>query len=96
MLLHDRRTPLADETETAQRNVEDEQRVYCNADAIPDYSRAAHDAHTCCQRPSYEDKVYGHPYYDGYANGTEERGDDEWEERVADDGHGLEEGTEKC
>ena len=28
---------LADETETAQRNVEDKQRVYCDANAIPNH-----------------------------------------------------------
>jgi hypothetical protein len=86
-------TTLADEAETAQRHVEDKQGVYCDANAVPDHPRPAHDAHTRCQRPRDEDEVDGHPDDDGNANGAEERGDDEREERVADDGDGLKEGA---
>jgi hypothetical protein len=35
--------PLADKTETAQQHVEDKQRVYCDAHAIPDHTTSAHN-----------------------------------------------------
>lgn len=34
---------LADKTETAQQHIEDKQRVYCDAHAIPDHATSAHD-----------------------------------------------------
>jgi hypothetical protein len=86
---------LADETNAAKRNVEDEQRVYSNANAIPHHSRAAHDAHTRCQRPSHQYQVDGYPYDHGDADRAENRSNDEWEERVADDGDRLEESATK-
>jgi hypothetical protein len=88
-----RRIALADETETAQRNVEDKQRVYCDANAIPDHARPSHDADACCQRPGYQHEVHRHSDNDGDADGAEGRGDDKREQRVADDRDGLEEGT---
>jgi hypothetical protein len=71
-LYMNRRTALADETETAQRNIEDKQRIHCNANAIPDHARTSHDADSCGQRPSYENEVHGHSNNDGYANSAEE------------------------
>jgi hypothetical protein len=67
-----RRTALADKTETPQRNVEDKQRIHCDANAISDHARTSHDADTCGQRPSYEDEVHGHSDNNRDANGAEE------------------------
>ena len=41
-----KRTALADETETAKRNIEYKQRVYSDANAIADDTAAAQDAHS--------------------------------------------------
>ena len=87
------RPALADQTNAAKRNVEDEQRVYCNPNTTLDHARAAHDAHACCQRPGDQYQVDGYLHNDANADRAEDRGDDEREERVADDGDGLEEGT---
>lgn len=84
---------LTDEADAAQRNIENKQRVYCDANTVPDHSRAAHDADSCCQRPCNENEIDGYPDNHGYADCAQERGDDEREERVADDRDGLEEGT---
>lgn len=88
-----KQTALADETETAKRNVEYKQRVYCNANTVANNAAAAQDAHSSCERPCNENQIHGHSDNDGNANSTEERGNDEREKRVAYDGDGLEEGT---
>ena len=84
---------LSDEAKTAQRNVKYKQGVYCDANAVSYDSRSAHDADTRCQRPCNKHNIDRYADNDRNPEGAEHRGDDEREERVADNGDGLEEGA---
>ena len=82
---------LGDEAQRAEADVEYKQRVDGDADAVPHDARAAEDADAGRHRPGHECDVDGDPRDHVQPDGTEQRRDDEREERVADDADGLEE-----
>lgn len=84
---------LRDEAKAVQANVEDKERVHGQRDPVLHHAAAAEDADACCKRPETQHAVDGYPdnYWD--AQGAQQGGDDEREERVADDADGLEEGA---
>lgn len=84
---------LRDEAKAVQADVEDEERVHGQRDPVLHHAAAAKDADARRERPETQHTVDGYPdnYWD--AQGAQQGGDDEREERVADDADGLEEGA---
>ena len=84
---------LRDEAKAVQANVEDEERVHGQRDPVLHHAAATQDADTCRERPETQHAVDGYPHDDGDAQSAQQGGDDEREERVADDADRLEEGA---
>lgn len=70
--------------QTAYSDVEDKERIDGNADAIPDDSRAPQNTDASSQRPRDKDNIYRYPCNRGKAQCTEKSGNDQGEQRVAD------------
>ncbi len=83
----------ADEAETAQAQVEDEERVDGEPDPVLDDAAAAENADAGGHGPGHQDDVDGDAHDGGRVHGRQEGGDDEREERVADDADALSEGA---
>ena len=85
--------PLADEAEAAQAQVEQDEGVDGDADPVLDDAAAAEDADTGRHRPGDEHQVDRDPGDLGQVQRGEQGGDDDREERVADDADALREGA---
>lgn len=91
-----KRITLGDEAKAVQANVEDKQRVHGQRNPVLHHAAATQNANASGKRPEAQHAVDGYPHDGRDAQGTQQGGDDEREERVADDADGLEEGAGGC
>lgn len=89
-------TSSTDEAQSSKGQIIQEQRKDGEEDAVLDHTRAPENADTGSHRPERQDNVDGYPGNHWQPQSTENRCDDEREERVADDADGLEERTAAC
>lgn len=83
----------ADEAEAAQAEVEDEERVHGDSNAVFDHTTAPQNADACRQRPRDEDKVHGDSDHGRDAKGREECRNHQGEQRISYDADTLCEGA---
>lgn len=84
---------LADEAQTADRNIKHQQGVDSNANPIFDHARSAEDACAGGERPGNQDQIDGDSHNSREAERAEDRGYHEREQGVTDDTDWLEEGA---
>jgi len=85
---------LRNEAQAVEPDVKDEQRVHSQGDPAFNDTAPAEDTDACRQRPQSQYRVDRNADDVVNSKSGQERGDDEREESVPDDAHGLEEGAE--
>lgn len=87
---------LTNKTKATKANIEHQQWVYSETDAVLDDARPTQDADPRCQRPSNKKDVDWYAGDRWKAECTEESGNDQGEKRVSDEADGLHEGSRKA